>query len=233
MNQPIDFQVLPSPPMWMIFQILSNSNSGFDSIFPGLAVKNRTVRRLWLDYSSRPWVIDSIKMSILLLGSPIDDPGLCLEAFCSHAFRKKFCNDGYRGSDLNWDPSRNSQFSRTMAAFVQEMGLATLWESHPVLYTHIHMDGKSKSVLDHFLLSPRLLPLVDCCGIVERGDNRSRHCPIWLRIKLGSLPIRKTSPKWVPRRVDWSKATEEQKSAYKQQLQSRLVQLQAEVEQPM
>ena len=83
MNQPIDFQVLPSPPMWMIFQILSNSNSSFDSIFTGLAVKNRTVRSLRLDYSSRPWVIDSIKMSILLLGSPIDDPGLCLKVMQS------------------------------------------------------------------------------------------------------------------------------------------------------
>ena len=82
------------------------------------------------------------------------------------------------GSDLNWDPSRKSQFSRSMAAFVQEMGLATLWASHPVPYTHVHTDGRSKSVLDHFLMSSRLLPLVDGCGIVERGDNRSRHCPI-------------------------------------------------------
>ena len=137
------------------------------------------------------------------------------------------------GSDLNWDPSRNSQFSRTMSAFMQEMGLATLWTSHPVLYTHVHTDGRSKSVLDHFILSPRLLPLVDGCGIVERGDNRSRHCPIWLRIKLGSLPIRKTSPKWVPRRADWTKASDEQKTAYKQQLQDSLVQIQAAAEQPI
>ena len=119
------------------------------------------------------------------------------------------------GSDLNWDPIRNSQFSRTMAAFVQEMGLATLWDSHPVLYTHVHTDWRSRSVLDHFLLSPRLLPLVEDCGIVEKGDNRSRHCPIWLRLKLGTLPIRKPSPKWVPRKIDWSKANVESKSTYR------------------
>ena len=99
------------------------------------------------------------------------------------------------GSDLNWDPARNTQFSRSMSAFVQEVGLASLWESHPVPYTHVHTDGRSRSVLDHFLLSPRLLPLVMGCGIVERGDNRSGHCPVWVRLKLGSLPVRKPSKK--------------------------------------
>ena len=136
------------------------------------------------------------------------------------------------GSDINWDPSRNSQFSRSMLAFTQEVGLATVWESHPVLYTHVHTDGRSRSVLDHFLLSPRLLPLVDGCGIVERGDNRSRHCPIWLRLKLGTLPIRKISPKWVPRRVDWCKASDDQKSEYKEQLDNKLLQIQAAADQP-
>ena len=82
------------------------------------------------------------------------------------------------GSDLNWDPSRNTQFARTLDAFVQELGLVSLWESYPVPYTHVHTDGCSTSVLDHFILSPRLLPLVESCGIGEKGDNRSRHCPI-------------------------------------------------------
>ena len=99
------------------------------------------------------------------------------------------------GSDFNWDPSRDTQFSRSIAAFIQEHGLITLWASHPVLYTHEHTDGRSRSVLDHFVLSPRLLPLVDDYGVVERGDNRSRHCPIWLRLKLGALPTRKASSK--------------------------------------
>ena len=114
-----------------------------------------------------------------------------------------------------------------MANFVQEMGLISVWDNHPVVYTHIHTDWKSKSVLDHFLLSPRLLPLVEGCGIVERGDNRSRHCPIWLKIKLGSLPIRKPCSKWIPRKPAWSRATTDQKSAYRQQLENRLEQLQA------
>ena len=95
------------------------------------------------------------------------------------------------GSDLNWDPSRNNKFSRTLANFIQESGLVTLWDKFPVPYTHLHTDYRSSSILDHFLVTPRLLTLVEGCGIIERGDNRSRHCPIWLKLKLGSLPLRK------------------------------------------
>ena len=103
------------------------------------------------------------------------------------------------GSDLNWDPSRNTQFARTVAAFVQEMWLVSLWESSPVPLTHVHTDAKSCSVLDHFLVTLRLLPLVEGCGIVDRGDNRSTHCPIWIQLKLGSLSIRKPCKiKWIP-----------------------------------
>ena len=42
------------------------------------------------------------------------------------------------GSDLNWDPSRNTQFSRTVKAFIQECELVSVWDSFPVPYTHVH-----------------------------------------------------------------------------------------------
>ena len=141
-------------------------------------------------------------------------------------FKTAQFDDVVWGSDLNWDPSRNTQFSRSIADFVQEVGLVSLWETYPVPYTHVHTDGRSRSVLDHFLLSPRLLPLVERCGIIERGDNRSRHCPVWFKVKLGSLPTRKPSSKWVPRNPAWSRATSEQKNVYKQHLEHRLLQLQ-------
>ena len=79
-------------------------------------------------------------------------------------------------------------------------------------------------------MSPRLLPLVEGCGIVERGDNRSRHCPIWLKLKLGSLPLRKPSSKYIPKRPAWGKATSEQKAAFKEHLETRLNQLENSVE---
>ena len=124
--------------------------------------------------------------------------------------------------DLNWDMSRVTFFSRTMAEFIGKLGLVSLWSSYPVNYTYMHTDNKSFSVLDHFLLSPRLLQLVVGCGAVERGDNLSGHCPIWVKLNLGMLPTKKCSPKWVPRKPSWSKADQGQVLDYKSNVQDRL-----------
>ena len=113
-----------------------------------------------------------------------------------------------------------------MASFVERVGLVPLWSTHQVPYTHVHTDGKSRSTVDHFLLSPHLLDLVEKCGVVERGDNLSRHCPIWVKIKLGALPLRSGAKTWVPKRPSWSKATTEEVNAYTIDLQSRLMSLQ-------
>ena len=74
---------------------------------------------------------------------------------------------------------------------MDRLGLVSLWSQHQVKYTYMHTDYKSTSVIDHFMLSPRLLSLVEDCGVVERGDNLSGHSPIWVKLRLGALPIRK------------------------------------------
>ena len=54
------------------------------------------------------------------------------------------------GSDINWDPSRNTQYSRIMGAFAQEVGLVSVWEAHPVPYTHvqsIQMEDQGQSLI--------------------------------------------------------------------------------------
>ena len=86
----------------------------------------------------------------------------------------------------------------------------------------MHTDKKSCSVLDHFLLSPRLINLVEECGVVERGDNLSGHCPIWVRLRLGQLPVKQGSSPWIPRKPAWSKATEDRVSMYTSDLEPRL-----------
>ena len=55
--------------------------------------------------------------------------------------------------DLNWDPGRNSMFSRIMREFLEKIGLVSLWNHHPVDFTHMHTDNKSISTVDHFLIS--------------------------------------------------------------------------------
>ena len=110
-------------------------------------------------------------------------------------------------SDINWDADRNTHFAKVVSAFIQRLGLIDLWSKFPVPYTHVHTDGKSMSIIDHILISPRLLNLVADCGIVERADNLSRHCPIWVKLRLGLLPLKpKVDQTFLPRRPCWSKA---------------------------
>ena len=121
-------------------------------------------------------------------------------------------------SDLNWDMARST-------SFVEKTGLVSLWSSHPVPFTHVHTDGKSKSTIDHILMSPRLVPLVSDCGVVERGDNLSRHCPIWVKLRLGALPVRQPTKTWVPKRTCWFKVSASEVDSYTATLQSKLLSL--------
>ena len=89
---------------------------------------------------------------------------------------------------MNWDISRYNHFTRTVTAAVKQLGLVSLWQDGNTDFTHVHTDGVGRSTIDHFLLSPRLLDLVEEFGPVHRGDNLSRHSPIFLKLQLGNLP---------------------------------------------
>ena len=128
-------------------------------------------------------------------------------------------------ADLNWDPVRNTQFANTVKDFVTRSGLVTLWSEHPVDYTHVHTDYKSTSTLDHFLISPRLVPLVSDCGVRHSGDNLSRHSPIYVKLKLGALPVKVDVKSTAPRRPAWSRASEQDKEDFTALLQDRLQRL--------
>ena len=131
-------------------------------------------------------------------------------------------NDVVWAGDLNWDMTRNSNFAKVVRGFVQRMGLAPLWEYHPIDFSHIHTDNRSISTIDHFLISPRLLSLVTGCGVVHVGDNMSRHSPIWISLDLGSLPARKPTKSKSERKPAWSKATPEDIKCYTTELKTKL-----------
>ena len=96
-------------------------------------------------------------------------------------------NECVWGGDINWSMQRNTRFAGIMGAFTARLGLVPVWSPHPVDYTHIHTEFKSTATLDHFIITPGLLPLIEESGVIHRGDNRSRHSPIFLRLRLGSL----------------------------------------------
>ena len=98
-----------------------------------------------------------------------------------------------------------------------------MWQKFDISHTHIHTDNKSVSTLDHFLVDPELLKVVEEAEAVHFGDNLSRHSPIVMKVRLESLPARpKHSAPRPRRRPAWYKATERQQEEYKQLLEEKL-----------
>ena len=115
---------------------------------------------------------------------------------------------------MNWDPRRRSGFSIAMKEFMERLGLVSVWEEHPVSYTHIHTDLTSTSTLDHFIVNSRLLSLIVDADVMHLGDNLSRHSPIMLKLKLGSIPVQKKTKSVAPGRPAWYKAEQNDKEDY-------------------
>ena len=124
--------------------------------------------------------------------------------------------------DMNWDMSRQSGFSVIMRRFLDRLNLQSVWETHPIDFTHIHTDDKAVSTLDHFICNARLLQFVADCGPLHFGDNPSRHSPIVLKLNLGLLPVKTKSNPVRPKRPAWYKASEEQAKNYTEALREKL-----------
>ena len=125
--------------------------------------------------------------------------------------------------DMNYDMSRDNHFTRNVTEALKRLGLTSVWKGQNIDYTHVHTDGVNTSTIDHFMVSHRLLSLIEECGPVHRGDNLSCHSAILLSLRLGELPMRKTTPPPPPRRMpDWDRATEEELACYTSALQLRL-----------
>ena len=102
----------------------------------------------------------------------LDDTNLCdCISEIEKVIRETSHTDVLLAADLNWDLVRRTQFANTVRDFVERSGLVTLWSEHPVDYTHVHTDHKSTSTLDHFLISPRLVPLVSDCGVRHSAQS--------------------------------------------------------------
>ena len=134
---------------------------------------------------------------------------------------------GYDGcicsGDWNYDARRRSGFARSMAAFVDRVGLVSVWEKFPVDFTHIHTDHKSTSILDNFYVNEGLLQHIESAGPLHLGDNTSNHSPIMLSLKVAEIPRRAVEEEVRrPRRLDWSSAEQEQIKNFKVNLGEQL-----------
>ena len=128
--------------------------------------------------------------------------------------------------DLNWDMGRASGFSSCMKQFMERLGLVSVWEHHPVSYTHIHTDLTSTSTLDHFVVNERLLSVIADAGVLHLGDNLSRHSPIMLKLNLGSLPVQSKTSTKSTRRPAWYKAEQSHMDEFTRSVDDKLSSLQ-------
>ena len=132
-------------------------------------------------------------------------------------------DDCILGGDLNLDRRRGSGFVKAVTEFMDRIGLLSVWDKFPVDFTHMHTDGRSTSILDHFYVNQRLLECITDAGPVHLGDNRSRHSPIMMKVELGSIPERVQQPTLPrPRKPAWYKANIEQKNEYTALLEQKL-----------
>ena len=71
----------------------------------------------------------------------------------------------------------------------------------------------STSVIDHFVSNEQLFNCVAEAGVIHSGDNTSCHSSIFAKFNLGNIDF--TSEKIInPKKVNWSKASEEAKHHY-------------------
>ena len=113
-----------------------------------------------------------------------------------------------------------------MKQFLGRLGLVSVWEHHPVSYTHIHTDLVSTTTLDHFVMNERLFSVLGEAGVLHLGDNLSRHSPIMLKLNLGRLPLQSRTRPRVQKRPAWCKAEQSQTDEYTRSVHEKLLQLQ-------
>ena len=131
------------------------------------------------------------------------------------------------GGDFNFDNRRTSGFANSMRDILSKLGIQSVWDKFAVDFTHLHIDSKSSSVLDHFFVNKRLLELVEDAGPIHLGDHLSRHSPIMMKIRLPQVAHTKSEKPEIkiPRRPAWYKASEDDIDSYTQILDQKLGQL--------
>ena len=136
---------------------------------------------------------------------------------------KNSFDDCIMGGDFNFDKRRHTGFVSTVNDFMDRIGLVSVWEKHPVDFTHIHTDLKSTSILDNFFVSQQLLDMVTDAGPIHLGDNQSRHSPIMLKVKLAEMSLRNEESKISRmKKPAWKKATGDEISQYTTMLANKL-----------
>ena len=132
--------------------------------------------------------------------------------------------------DLNCHFLRNTTFTKLVKDYFLEIGLHLLWENRdqldhlsPVDYTFMSKANGtlSFSTIDHFACTRRVFPSILEAGAIHSGENPSNHSAIFAKLLVGEVDLNMEKIK-APKRVDWTKATEDAKLTYKTKLAEKL-----------
>ena len=124
--------------------------------------------------------------------------------------------------DFNTDFSRKTRHTDIVKEFVDNHGLMSSWQNHPIDYTFESPCSDSTSVIDHFLHNKSMAASIKNANVIHRGDNISGHSPVFIKIETKYLEkIVRPHRQFVPRQM-WKKATDKEKYHYKRDLDSRL-----------
>ena len=138
--------------------------------------------------------------------------------------------------DLNLDLSRNTRFVNIMREFFLNCNFVSVWSAFNVDFTFCNhyttRNGNNvltTSVIDHFVVQPNILNDVSEAQVIHSGDNLSNHDPIFLKIKINSVPTFSSSENsdadiHIPKPV-WHKASDAHINNYRSDLKSKLCNL--------
>ena len=128
------------------------------------------------------------------------------------------------GGDINADFGRKTRFVDMIREFIASTGMCKSWDGFPVDFTHVtEKEGITyTSTIDHFMWNASFDDLVDDAGVINSPENMSDHCPIFCHFSLPAPKGEAKESKSKPKIPSWSRAKEENRAAFYDELTRRL-----------
>ena len=131
--------------------------------------------------------------------------------------------------DINADFIRNSMFTGIIDDVVSNKSMIKSWNRCPVDFTHTFEmnDHWYSSTLDHLFWSENIIEYVIEAGVLHMRGNTSDHCPIYCKMNITGLQTTSQQECKTSRKINWNKASEEDRAAYRTNLEHLLKSIQS------
>ena len=123
--------------------------------------------------------------------------------------------------DINADFIRNSMFTCIIDDFISNRSMIKSWDRYSVDFTHTFEmnDHCYTSTLDHFFWSENIIEDVIEVDVLHMPGNTSDHCQIYCKMNITGLQTTSQQECKTSRKINWNKASEEERDAYRTNLE--------------